>query len=189
MYEEIKKMCPYFELPIANRKKCYTLISRLTILSIVILLILLSISFFCFKQGFIKNPLLIPGVLFIFVLFDFSVFLFNIHIDYVEKKRKNNHQDSEPLKYYPNLKLWGMGFILGLAVFIFGYFEPLKDALLGKSHIQPDKLEIVLGQDMKILDSRVTSMELIRQIAVLLFFLAVLGIILAAIVRILKDEW
>jgi hypothetical protein len=170
-----------------DQKKSLVLIFYSTELIIIFFLIILSIV--CLWQGFFKNLLLLPGILFIFILFDFSIFLFNSHIDSAEKPKKSDVNNSEPLKYYPNLKLWGMGFILGLAVFIFGYFEPLRDVLLGKNHIQPDKSEIILGQDMQILESRVASMELIQQIAVLLFFLAVLGIILAAIVRILKDEW
>jgi len=162
-----------FELPASdnqknNERKCYT---------IVIPLILLTICVFCFWQGFIQNPLLLPGVLFIFILFDFSIFLFNSHV---------NH--AEPLKYYPDFKIWGMGFTLGLTVFIFSYFEPLKDALLGKKHILVDKSEIVMVKGVKILDCKVSSMELIQQVAVMTFFLVVIGLILAAIVKIVKDE-
>jgi len=166
-----------------EEKKWYEKISMCLPIVILLVLVLSILSCFLFGRGFIKNPLILPGVLFIFVLFDFSIFLFNSHIDHAE-----NQKNSEPLKYYPNLKLWGIGFILGLAVFIFGYFEPRKDVLLGKKEILIDKSEIVMGKDMVILDSRVSSMELIQQIAILLFFLAVLGIILAAIVKIVRDE-
>ncbi len=182
MGEKIKKKFPYFEL----MKKWFTRISPQTLTSIFILLILFLISFFCLEQGFIKNPLLLPGVLFIFVFFDFFIFLFNSHINYTEKM--STPQNSEHLKYYPNLKIWGIGFILGLAVFIFSYFEPLKEALLSKKHIVVNKTEITMGADMKIVECRVSSMELIQQIVGLLFFLIVLGIILAAIVKIVKDE-
>ena len=130
----------------------------------------------------------LAGVMFISVLFDFSIFFLNSDIDQAEKQKDSNPQKREALKYYPNLKILGIGFILGLTVFIFSYFEPLKEVFLGKKNILLDKSGIVMGKDIKILDCRVTSMELIQQIAVLLFFLAVLGIILAAIVKIVKDE-
>lgn len=117
----------------------------------------------------------LPLGLVIFILFDLMVFLIN--------KKK-----SESKTYFPDFKTWGMGFILGLAFFMFSYFEPLKDVLVGKKDTLLKKSEIVLGNDVKLLEYQETSLGLIRQIAVLLFFLAVLGIILAAIVKIVKDE-
>lgn len=158
-----------------NRQK-YSLIGL-----VIILLILFAIC--CLEKGLIKNPLLLPGVLFAFMFFDFLTFLINYHIYLSQKK-----EDSEPLKYYPDFKIWGMGFILGLTVFIFSYFEPLKDALLGKKDILVDKSEIVMVKGIEILDCRVSSMELIQQVAVMAFFLVVIGLILAALVKIVKDE-
>lgn len=169
-----------------NPKKLFVLLFFSTDLIIIFCLIILSIC--CLRQGFFKNPLLLPGALFIFILFDFSIFLFNSHIGHAEKQKKSDPQNSEPLKYYPDFKIWGMGFILGLTVFIFSYFEPLKDALLGKKDILVDKSEIVMVKDIKILDCRVSSMELIQQAAVMAFFLVVIGLILAALVKIVKDE-
>lgn len=164
----------------SNKKNWYS--QKYSLIGMVIILLILFVIC-CFEKGFIRNPLLLPGVLFAFMFFDFLTFLINYHICLSQKK-----ENSEPLKYYPNLKIWGMGFILGLTVFIFSYFEPLKDILLGKKHTLVDKSEIVMVKDIKILDCKVTSMELIQQIAILLFFLAVLGIILAALVKIVKDE-
>ncbi len=148
---------------------------------IIIFLIILSIR--CFEKGFSKNPLLLPGVLFVFVFFDFLNFLINYHI-YLSQKRDN----IDPLKYYPNFKIWGMGFILGLAVFMFSYFEQLIDILVGKKDTLLKKSEIVLGNDVKLLEYQETSFELIQQVVVILFFLAVIGFILAAIVKIVKDD-
>lgn len=117
--------------------------------------------------------LVLPFTLIIFIGLDFLI----------------NKKTSESPKYYPNLKIWGIGFILGLAVFIFSYFEPLKDILLNKKHILLDKSEITIAKDIKVLDIQVSQLEIIQQVAIMLFFLAVLGIILAALVKIVRDDW
>lgn len=119
--------------------------------------------------------LVLPGVLFLFIFFDLMVFLLN--------KKK-----SESKTYFPDFKTWAMGFILGLAIFMFSYFEPLKDALVGKKDTLFEKSEIVMGESIIVLDCRVTSLEVIQQVAVMLFFLAVLGFILAAIVKITRND-
>lgn len=98
--------------------------------------------------------LVLPGVLIIFIMFDLVVFLMN-------------KKTSESKTYFPDFKIWGMGFIMGLTFFLFSYFEPLKEFLTG---------------------SRVTPPELIQQAGVMTFFLVVIGLILAALVKIVKDE-
>ena len=98
--------------------------------------------------------LVLTGVLFVFIAFDLIIF-------YLNKKT------SESKTYFPDFKIWGMGFIMGLAFFLFSYFEPMKEVLTG---------------------SRVPPPELIQQVAVMVFFLVVIGLILAALVKIVKDE-
>lgn len=116
-----------------------------------------------------------PGVLLFFIVFDLIVFLL--------KKRKG-----ESKTYFPDFKTWGIGFVLGLAIFIFSYFEPLKDVLVGKKDTLLEKSEIVMGKSIRLLDCRATSLEVIQQVAVMLFFLAIIGFILAAIVKITRDD-
>lgn len=149
---------------------------------IIIILILLLICCF-FKKDFSKNPLLLPGVLFVFMFFDFLTFFINHHI-YLSQKNDN----SEPLKYYPNFKTWGIGFILGMAIFMISYLKPLKDILLDKKDALLKKSEIVLGNNLKLIEYRETSLEIIQQVAIMLFFLAIIGFILAAIVKITRDD-
>jgi hypothetical protein len=104
--------------------------------------------------------LVLPGVLFVFVFFDLMAFLLN--------KKK-----SESKPYFPDFKIWGIGFILGLSTVILSYFDPLKVIFISIKKEMPEK---------------VASLVVIQQVAVMLFFLAIIGFILAAIVKITRDD-
>ena len=89
-----------------------------------------------------------------------------IGLDYLFFLIRQSNLGKEGVGYFPDKRIWGLGAILGISIFLFYFFK----------------------KDILVLETGEKSNDIFLQFGKLLVFLAMVAIIFAAIVKVVKED-